>query len=171
MASVARQPALTPTRANFMILTFTAIIGLVGLGYVGAAIAYLIPPKGAGGRPQNLGRVGADGITTPDATFPYQDGVAGPFVYDATGKGDAQGIFVVQSSSDPARIARVLEQTCTHLGCPVTWTAGTGSFNCPCHGSVFNKQGDRTAGPAPAPLHTHNYYVKNGYLWVGGRES
>jgi cytochrome b6-f complex iron-sulfur subunit len=65
----------------------------------------------------------------------------------------------------------VLEQTCTHLGCPVAWTAASNTFNCPCHGSVFNKQGQRIAGPAPSPLHKHNYHIQNGQLIVEGRQS
>jgi Rieske Fe-S protein len=153
-----------------MILAFTSILGLVTLGYVGAAIAYLIPPKGAGSRPQELGRLSSSGIAGPGGTVAFDNGVAGPFVYDATGRGDAQGVYVVQSTDNPAQVARVLEQTCTHLGCPVAWTAATNSFNCPCHGSVFNTEGQRTAGPAPAPLYKHSYEIKNGVLWVKGRE-
>lgn len=160
------------SRANFMILSFTAIIGFIALGYVGAAIAYLIPRKGEGSRPQTLGSLAAAGITAPDGTsFPFQGGVAGPFVYDATGRGDAQGLFAVQSSSDPTKIDRVLEQTCTHLGCPVAWTSGANTFNCPCHGSIFNKQGQRIAGPAPKPLYKHKFSIDNGNLVAEGRIS
>lgn len=171
MASPAdRLYRVTPSRANFMILTFTSILGLITLGYVGAAIAYLIPPKGAGSRAQDLGRLSSAGIEGPSGTVAFDNGVAGPFVYDATGRGDAQGVYVVQSATDPTQVARVLEQTCTHLGCPVAWTAATNTFNCPCHGSVFNKEGQRTAGPAPSPLYKHSFEVKNGTLWVKGRE-
>ena len=153
---------LAPSRANFMMLVLAAVLGFVGLGYLGAIIGYLVPRKGEGSRLQNLG---------PLSQMAFTAGVAGPFVYDATGRGDAQGLYVVQSATDPARVDRVLEQTCTHLGCPVAWTASGsgGAFNCPCHGSVFNKQGQRIAGPAPSPLHQHDFQVKNGALWVAGR--
>lgn len=46
---------------------------------------------------------------------------------------------------------------CTHLGCTVPWKpeerpdAG-GCFCCPCHGSQFNKVGEKIGGPAPRPL-------------------
>src|SRR5438128_12408561 len=82
------QTHLTPTRANFMILMFTAVFGFLGLGYLGAILGYLIPRKGAGARPQNLGQV---------SKLPFIAGVAGPFTYDATGHGDVQGIFAVQA--------------------------------------------------------------------------
>jgi len=155
------QTHLTQSRANFMILVFTAIFGFIGLGYIGAVIGYLIPLKGAGSRPQDLGRV---------SDLAFNAGVAGPFTYDATGRGDAQGVFAVRTGSG-SEVNLVLEQTCRHLGCPVAWTPGSSTFNCPCHGSVFNKIGDRIAGPAPAPLYKHNFRIKDGHLWVEGRQA
>ena len=64
-----------PSRANFMILVFTAVFGFIGLGYIGAVIAYLITRKGAGGRPQDLGPITADSL----GGLPFDAGVAGPF--------------------------------------------------------------------------------------------
>jgi cytochrome b6-f complex iron-sulfur subunit len=43
-----------------------------------------------------------------------------------------------------------ISNVCTHLGCLVAATS-TG-FQCPCHGSKFNRQGKVIAGPAPRPL-------------------
>ncbi len=45
---------------------------------------------------------------------------------------------------------RCLSAVCTHLGCTVN-RAETG-FHCPCHGSVFNRDGAVESGPAPRPL-------------------
>ena len=54
-----------------------------------------------------------------------------------------------------------LYRKCTHLGCVVPWRAdersedgvsGSGRFNCPCHGSVFNRFGEVKGGPAPRPM-------------------
>jgi len=39
---------------------------------------------------------------------------------------------------------------CTHLGCIVATTEQ--GFDCPCHGSKFNKDGKVTGGPAPKGL-------------------
>jgi cytochrome b6-f complex iron-sulfur subunit len=41
---------------------------------------------------------------------------------------------------------------CPHLGCTVPWNAGRGEFICPCHGSVYDYNGVRLAGPAPRPM-------------------
>src|SRR5438876_3701040 len=110
-----------PSRANFMILVFTAVFGFIGLGYIGAVIAYLIPRKGAGGRPQDLGPITANSL----GGLPFDAGVAGPFAYDATGRGDVQGVFAARTGSDTSGVNLVLEQTCRHLGCPVAWTPGS----------------------------------------------
>lgn len=41
---------------------------------------------------------------------------------------------------------------CVHLGCTVPWVANDSQFVCPCHGSVYDPNGVRIAGPAPRPL-------------------
>lgn len=41
---------------------------------------------------------------------------------------------------------------CTHLGCTVPWKAAEDRFHCPCHGSVFLRNGVKESGPAPKPL-------------------
>jgi len=45
-----------------------------------------------------------------------------------------------------------ISSVCTHLGCVVGRDAGTGAFQCPCHGSMFAADGAVTRGPAPKPL-------------------
>lgn len=42
---------------------------------------------------------------------------------------------------------------CPHLGCTVPpWSPGAQEFHCPCHGSIYNYEGERTGGPAPRPM-------------------
>jgi len=49
---------------------------------------------------------------------------------------------------------------CVHLGCTVPWNAGAGKFLCPCHGSVYDLNGQNVAGPAPRPLDMMEISIK-----------
>lgn len=41
---------------------------------------------------------------------------------------------------------------CVHLGCTVPWVPAENQFHCPCHGSIYDYEGNRLSGPAPRPL-------------------
>ncbi|MFM7060860.1 MAG: ubiquinol-cytochrome c reductase iron-sulfur subunit [Actinomycetes bacterium] len=43
-------------------------------------------------------------------------------------------------------------QKCVHLGCKVPWCASSQWFECPCHGSKYNRVGEKKGGPAPRGL-------------------
>ncbi len=51
-----------------------------------------------------------------------------------------------------------MSATCTHLGCTVRWMPIKNEFDCPCHGSKFDKDGRNISGPAPSPL--PHFYIK-----------
>ncbi len=59
-----------------------------------------------------------------------------------------------------------LWQKCTHLGCAVPWVEEEGQFHCPCHGSLFDRNGEVLGGPAPRPLDTFPVTVRSGEVWV-----
>ena len=45
-----------------------------------------------------------------------------------------------------------LYQKCVHLGCRVPWCQQSQWFECPCHGSKYNRVGEKRGGPAPRGL-------------------
>jgi cytochrome b6-f complex iron-sulfur subunit len=45
-----------------------------------------------------------------------------------------------------------LYQVCTHLGCLPKWVPVNNRFECPCHGSKYQKDGHYIEGPAPRSL-------------------
>ncbi len=60
-----------------------------------------------------------------------------------------------------------LSQKCTHLGCRVPWCESSSAFECPCHGSVFNRAGEYRAGPAPRGMDRHPIEVgTDGLIYI-----
>ncbi len=61
----------------------------------------------------------------------------------------------------------VFNGQCTHLGCAYTWqTQGeyAGTFHCPCHDGVYDRNGRVLSGPPPRPLDTLQIKIENGQL-------
>src|SRR5207253_8304444 len=88
----------------------------------------------------------------------------------------------------------ILSSRCTHVGCPTQPNglpvrqkrklertaigsvslepiAANAGFGCPCHGSQFDNEGNRTAGPAARALDRYGFSVLDGHLWLGPRYS
>ncbi len=64
---------------------------------------------------------------------------------------------------------------CPHLGCTVPWKPDDptedeikdkGRFNCPCHGSIYNRYGDIVKGPAPRPMDLFGIEIRDGKIYV-----
>ncbi|MCH7901522.1 MAG: Rieske 2Fe-2S domain-containing protein [Acidobacteria bacterium] len=55
---------------------------------------------------------------------------------------------------------------CPHLGCKVPWCDSSGQFECPCHGSVFNRVGEYRRGPSPRGMDSYPYTVEEGVIVV-----
>jgi Rieske Fe-S protein len=50
------------------------------------------------------------------------------------------------------RQLNVLSTHCAHLGCPVRWMPEEGGILCPCHGGIYDINGNHTGGPPPHGL-------------------
>ena len=61
------------------------------------------------------------------------------------------------------------DPACTHLGCRIAWVGGKGRYLCPCHGGVFDVDGNVISGPPPKPLEQHAAKIEGGRIWVEKR--
>ncbi len=59
-----------------------------------------------------------------------------------------------------------LRWKCPHLACKVPWCESSGQFECPCHGSVFNRVGEYRRGPSPRSMDSYAYTVEGGVIVV-----
>jgi cytochrome b6-f complex iron-sulfur subunit len=59
-----------------------------------------------------------------------------------------------------------LYQKCVHLGCRVPWCQSSQWFECPCHGSKYDRVGEKKGGPAPRGLDRFALSVAAGIVSV-----
>ena len=59
-----------------------------------------------------------------------------------------------------------LYQKCPHLGCKVPACDSSQWFECPCHGSKYNRVGEKRAGPAPRGLDRFPIEVSDGNVLI-----
>jgi cytochrome b6-f complex iron-sulfur subunit len=65
---------------------------------------------------------------------------------------------------------------CAHLGCTVPYKeneefeGNQGIFRCPCHGSIYLRNGQNVAGPAPRPLDTMEILLEGNKIVVNTKK-
>ena len=165
-----------------------ATLGLGGLVAAGVALpaigAAVLPAfRHTKARAIDLGPIGA---------FPEGKFVIATFLSDPqAGEISRRAAFVRNNGfvgNSPS--FTIMSSRCTHVGCPtqpngpifvkketfrrtnvgeikVVPTLPAGGFGCPCHGSQFDTEGNRTAGPAPRALDRYQFSVRNGRLILG----
>jgi cytochrome b6-f complex iron-sulfur subunit len=77
----------------------------------------------------------------------------------------AAGVLVGMESGVVA-----LYQKCVHLGCRVPWCKSSQWFECPCHGSKYNRVGEKKGGPAPRGLDRFAVSVEGGQVFVDTKQ-
>jgi glycine/D-amino acid oxidase-like deaminating enzyme/nitrite reductase/ring-hydroxylating ferredoxin subunit len=63
-----------------------------------------------------------------------------------------RGLTKIAAYRDPAGKVHEYSAVCPHLGCIVQWNAAEKTWDCPCHGSRFDKLGTVINGPANKDL-------------------
>jgi cytochrome b6-f complex iron-sulfur subunit len=135
----------TSNRRNF---TRNAVLGasLLNLGVLGAGFLRFFWPN-------KTGAFGSD-IVVDKADVPPVNGV--PYRY-------APGKFYLVHNEDGVM---AFYWKCPHLGCTVPWIEGEQLFRCPCHGSMFDYNGELVGGPAPRSMDQMETAVVDGNIVV-----
>jgi cytochrome b6-f complex iron-sulfur subunit len=144
---------------------------MASLGAFGAScLAFLWPPSTAAGFG---GKIKVGRITDILADIK----AAGGFLYKPEGRmwiteypiGSIEKARNIYSSSELAGMEQgviALYQKCPHLGCRVPSCGTSQWFECPCHGSQYNRVGEKRGGPAPRGMDRFVMSVTEGVLTV-----
>jgi cytochrome b6-f complex iron-sulfur subunit len=148
------------SRRQFLNRGILAAIGFGLSGFGAAMLGFLWPLQGLGGfgGTVNIGKL-PDILSAIDAQAkPFYAAQARAYVVrypkqDATALAAAKKIYKPAIYTDMSGLGIVaLYQRCVHLGCRVPFCPTSQWFECPCHGSKYNRVGEKKAGPAPRGL-------------------
>ncbi len=156
------------TRRQFFnrgILTGLAL----GVGGFGAAALAFLWPSSAGGFG---GKVNVGSVADVEKQFadkvPFYNASAKVYIV-AYPKADLKKAAKVYPSTILAGMDQgyvALYQKCPHLGCRVPWCQTSQWFECPCHGSKYNRVGEKRGGPAPRGMDRFPLTVSGGAITV-----
>lgn len=161
--------ALGATRRQFLNRSITGFF-VVGLsGFAAASLAFLWPQQGGGfGSKLRVGKV--DEIITEikaNNGFLYKpEGRMWITEYPKGALDKARAVYDPRVLAGMEAGVVALYQKCVHLGCRVPECVTSQWFECPCHGSQYNRVGEKKGGPAPRGLDRFAMSISNGVLEV-----
>jgi cytochrome b6-f complex iron-sulfur subunit len=149
------EDALGVTRRQFFNRSIVAMFGLGLTGFGAAVLAFLWPGLSGGfGSKIRVGKLEDILAQIQDTREPFYvpEGrfYINPYPTAAVSKAEKAYSPAVIPGMEAGVVA--LYQKCVHLGCRVPWCLTSQWFECPCHGSKYNRVGEKKAGPAPRGL-------------------
>lgn len=150
--------ALAVTRRQFLNRSSIGLMILGISGFGAASLAFLWPKVSGGfGSKVTIGSLG-DVIGAIDSSQPaegfsyFAEAQAYIQRYPADALGAAEAVYKENIVEGMRQGYVALWQKCPHLGCKVPECGTSQWFECPCHGSQYNRVGEKKAGPAPRGL-------------------
>jgi quinol---cytochrome c reductase iron-sulfur subunit, bacillus type len=141
-----------------------AAVTVVALPVVGFALAPIFD------RPEETW----EGVGHPDdfTSDTYRQAVI--TIVEGVGDSGKTTVYIRRGSTDldedPNEFIAISTR-CAHLGCPVRFVRAAGNFICPCHGGVYDFEGQVIGGPPVRPLDRFQTRVTGDTLEVGPRYS
>lgn len=141
-------------RRQFLNRGIVAMFGLGLSGFGASVLAFLWPTGVSGfGSVINVGQIPdiQAAIKAGGGFFYVPEGRMWVTEYPAQALAKAQDQYGFYPQVEAGLLAGVtaLYQTCPHLGCRVPECLTSQWFECPCHGSQYNRVGEKKGGPAP----------------------
>ena len=157
------------TRRQFFNRSITAMMGLGLSGFGGAVLAFLWPsPSGGFGSKISVGSIDDLLSNIRDTREPHYVASGrfyiSPYPQDAVTKAEATYSVSVLPGMQAGVVA--LYQKCPHLGCRVPFCSTSQWFECGCHGSQYNRVGEKKGGPAPRGMDQFPVEVSGGSATV-----
>jgi cytochrome b6-f complex iron-sulfur subunit len=147
------------TRRQFFNRATVSLMSVSLAGFAAAAFVAFLWPSGTGG---------FGGAVTVGKLGNIKDGIdqGGGFFYAAEARSwitdyPAEALPLAATVYPPAVLSVmeqgivILSQKCPHLGCRVPECATSQWFECQCHGSQYNRVGEKKGGPAPRGMDHH----------------
>lgn len=157
------------TRRQFLNRSIIAMFGL-GLSGFGAAVLAFLWPSLSGGFGSKITAGNLDDIlaSVRDTREPFYvaEGRFYLVSYPADVLGKARAAYPAAVLPGMEAGVAALYQKCPHLGCRVPFCATSQWFECPCHGSKYNRVGEKKAGPAPRGLDRFPVAIEGGRVTV-----
>ena len=158
------------TRRQFFNRSIVTMMGLSLSGFGAAVLAFLWPQLGSGfGSKITAGNLDDIISTVRDTRQPFYVAVGRfyvvPYPTSAVPKAEAAGYSPSLISGMEQGVV-ALYQKCPHLGCRVPWCDTSQWFECGCHGSQYNRAGEKKAGPAPRGMDHFPVEVNGGRVVV-----
>jgi cytochrome b6-f complex iron-sulfur subunit len=156
------------TRRQFFNRGILTGLSLAVAGFGGASLAFLWP-SGAGGTSGKINVGTLDLIQEDlDKKQPFYNATAQVYIqpYPKQDVAKAEKIYPSTITAGMAQGYVALYQKCPHLGCRVPWCQTSQWFECPCHGSKYNRVGEKRGGPAPRGMDSFPLAVTGGSIIV-----
>jgi cytochrome b6-f complex iron-sulfur subunit len=158
------------TRRQFLNRGTVTLFALGLASFGGSMLAFLWPTLSGGfGSKIKAGNVDDILAEVADKREPYYvpEGrfYINPYPKEAVGKAKAIAAYGAVIPGYEAGVVAIY-QKCVHLGCRVPWCATSQWFECPCHGSQYNRVGEKKGGPAPRGLDRFVVSVDGGVVTV-----
>jgi cytochrome b6-f complex iron-sulfur subunit len=161
---------LAVTRRQFLNRGAATLMGLGLAGFGAAVLAFIWPPplKGGFGAKVTVGSIKDILAQAARDKAPVYFSEARTYVspYPKSAIPNAKKVYAgaVLEGMETGVVA--LYQKCVHLGCRVPWCGSAQWFECPCHGSKYNRVGEKKGGPAPRGLDRFGVEIKGDTLVV-----